>query len=30
MLICWNLFEGVASSFDKYFHSIEKEKQKLS
>ena len=30
MLICWNWFEGVASSFDKYFHSIEKEKQKLS
>lgn len=30
MLVCWNLFEGVASFFDKYFHSIEKEKQKLS
>jgi hypothetical protein len=30
ILICWNLFEQVASSFEKYFHSIEKEKQKLS
>jgi hypothetical protein len=29
-LICWNLFEVVASSFDRNFDSIEKEKQKLS
>jgi hypothetical protein len=30
ILFGWNVFELVASYFDKHFHSIEKEKQKLS